>query len=116
MSLAAFNKTNTDWGIDTKELEFIEPEELEGEKKIALLGFWINKKSKYDPHPILIVKYGKDGNIALMDAPAHTTEQFEAIQKEPGAIELIKKGSETFHLEKFTSTKYQKDSYRVVLD
>lgn len=78
-----------------------------GDNVVKVDGLYINKKGKYNPHPIAI---NVDEGL-LIDLPEHMTEVVEDILKDAESISLIKKGAVGLRAKKYKDKKYNKTCY-----
>ena len=99
--------------IDITDFRFMSMEDVFknfGEKVIKVDGLYINTKSDYGDHPVVI---NKDAGL-LIDLPQHMTEVVEEILSDGESISLIKKGYVGLRAQKYISKKYKKTCYGVV--
>lgn len=72
-------------------------------------GIFINNKSKYGSHPVII-------NTALdmlVDLPKHMLDDVKKILEDPEDVELIKSGKVGFSIEEYKDKNYGKTCYGV---
>lgn len=106
--MGKFNKGGIDWGIDTKDLKYVELKEYEVGTVIKIKGLFINKKGNFDPHPVAIIEN------ALLDIPAHMHDTVVDILKDPDAIEAIKAGKVGVKVRSYDADKFGKKDCRSV--
>lgn len=105
-----YNKGNIIFDIDITDFNFIKLETLYSEydgNVIKVDGLYINKKGKYNPHPVAI---NVDDGL-LIDLPEHMTKVVEDILKDAESISLIKKGVVGLRAKKYRDKKYNKNCY-----
>lgn len=105
-----YNKGNVIFDIDITDFNFIKLETVYkkfGDNVIKVDGLYINKKGRYNPHPVAINIEEK----MLIDLPEHMTETVEEILKDSESISLIKKGCVGLRAQKYTDKKYKKTCY-----
>lgn len=108
------NKGGVDWGIESIDnFRFMKLEEAfkaNGEKYIYILnGFYINKKSSFGEHGVLIDSVHE----FLIDAPAHMNEELKNTLKDEIDIADIKAGKVGFKIRTYEDDKYKKLCYAV---
>ena len=102
-----YNKFNALFDIDIKDFEFMEGHEFiakYGDNVVKIDGLYINKKGKYDDHPIAIIADEK----ALLDLPSHMTDIVNEILQDAESINLIKKGLVGVKAHEYVDKKYHK--------
>ena len=105
-----YNKGNIIFDIDITDFNFMKLETMYteyGDNVIKVDGLYINKKGKYNPHPVAI---NVDDGL-LIDLPEHMTEVVEDILKDAESISLIKKGVVGLRAKKYKDKKYKKTCY-----
>lgn len=103
------NKGSVDWGIDTKELNYIKLAEFPvNDDVIPVKGVFINSKGNFDPHPVAII------DSALVDLPAHMTESVKTILETPEMVEAIKAGKCGFKVRSYEASKFGKKDCRSI--
>lgn len=107
------NKGGVIFDIDIKDFKFHTLKELyetDGGKTIfGVDGLYVNSKSKYGDHPVII-------NITdnmLVDLPQHMTEEVKEILKSSEDIEAIKSGKVGFHIETYKDKKFGRECYGI---
>lgn len=108
------NKGGIDWGIDSIEsFRFMKPEEAfkanGADYAYCLNGMYINKKSNYGEHGVLI----DCAHELLIDAPAHLNEEIKNILKDVEDVADIKAGKVGFQIYTYTDDKYKKECYGI---
>jgi len=105
-----YNKGNFIFDIDITDYNFIKLDEIFsqfGKTPVKVDGLYINKKGKFNPHPVAI---NIDDGL-LIDLPEHMTETVEEILKDSESINLIKKGCVGLRAQKYVDKKYNKTCY-----
>lgn len=105
-----YNKGNIIFDIDITDFNFMKLETMyaeRGDNVVKVDGLYINKKGKYNPHPVAI---NVDDGL-LIDLPEHMTEVVEEILKDAESISLIKKGVVGLRAKKYKDKKYNKTCY-----
>lgn len=105
-----YNKGNIIFDIDITDFSFRKLSDIYtnyGKNVIKVDGLYINKKGKFNPHPVAINVEEK----TLIDLPEHMTETVEEILKDSESISLIKKGCVGLRAQKYTDKKYKKTCY-----
>jgi hypothetical protein len=105
-----YNKGNVIFDIDITNFHFFKLEDIYasyGKGEVKVDGLYINKKSKFDPHPVAINVEEK----MLIDLPEHMTETVEEILKDGESISLIKRGCVGLRATKYIDKKYKKTCY-----
>ena len=105
-----YNNGNIIFDIDITDFNFIKLETIYtefGDNVVKVDGLYINKKGKYNPHPVAI---NVDDGL-LIDLPEHMTEVVEDILKDAESISLIKKGVVGLRAKKYKDKKYNKTCY-----
>lgn len=102
-----YNKGNVVFDIDIKDFPFINGAEfLEryGCADVKIDGLYINKKGKFEPHPVAIICEKR----ILVDMPSHMTETVTDILNDAESIDLIKKGRVGITASEYTDKKFGK--------
>ena len=102
-----YNKFNTIFDIDIKDFEFMDGYDFIakfGDNVVRIDGLYINKKAKYDYHPIAIIADKK----ILLDLPSHMTDTVNKILQDSESIDLIKKGLVGLKAHEYVDKKYHK--------
>lgn len=105
-----YNKGNIIFDIDITDFSFMKLSDIYtsyGKNVVQVDGLYINKKGKFNPHPVAI-------NVEeemLIDLPEHMTETVEEILKDGESISLIKRGCVGLHVTQYTDKKYKKTCY-----
>lgn len=105
-----YNKGNIIFDIDITNFIFTKLSDIYtsyGKNVIKVDGLYINKKGKFDPHPVAINIEEK----MLIDLPEHMTETVEDILKDGESISLIKRGCVGLRATKYKDKKYKKTCY-----
>lgn len=105
-----YNNGNIIFDIDISDFSFSKLSDIYtsyGKNVIKVNGLYINKKSKFSPHPVAINVEEK----MLIDLPEHMTETVEEILKDSESISLIKRGCVGLRAQKYTDKKYKKTCY-----
>lgn len=107
-----YNKGARGFNIETKNFEFATLGELfaiDADKVYKVDGLYINKKGRYDPHPVAIVSDLE----RLVDFPSHMTGTVDDVLKDAESIDLIKKGHVGFKIRQYRDEQYCKMCYTV---
>ena len=94
-----FNELNSNsrkWKVDGKDFPFKKLKEIGEGNSFTILGLYINKKAKFDAHPVAI------SSDVKVDLPSHLTEKVEKILASDemcDAIEAGKCGAEVYKYE-----------------
>lgn len=105
-----YNKGNVIFDIDITDFSFMKLSDVYtgyGKNVIQVDGLYINKKGKFNPHPVAINVEEK----MLIDLPEHMTETVKEILKDGESISLIKRGCVGLRATKYTDKKYKKTCY-----
>ena len=105
-----YNKGNIIFDIDITDFNFMKLSDIYtsyGKNVIKVDGLYINKKGKFNPHPVAINVEEK----MLIDLPEHMTEVVEEILKDGESISLIKKGYVGLRATRYADKKYKKTCY-----
>lgn len=105
-----YNKGNIIFDIDITDFSFTKLSDIYtsyGKNVIKVDGLYINKKSKFDPHPVAINVEEK----MLIDLPEYMTETVKEILKDSESISLVKRGHVGLRTTKYTDKKYKKTCY-----
>ena len=105
-----YNKGNIIFDIDITDFSFMKLSDIYtsyGKNVIKVDGLYINKKGKFDPHPVAINIEEK----MLIDLPEHMTETVEEILKDGESISLIIRGCVGLRATKYIDKKYKKICY-----
>lgn len=107
MSFASKRAKGSKFDINTEGFEYKSLDELVKENGIntqyKILGFYINKKSRYGDAPVAIC----EGFFA--NFPNHMLEEVKEILQDPEDIADIKAGKVGFTIEEYTSKTYGTD-------
>ena len=105
------NKGAIDWKIDTKDFKFVSRKEAyedAGEEAVyTLRGLYINRKGRYDDHPVAIT------NDCFIDFPDYMTEEVIEILNDKEDIEDIIAGKVGFSISQFTDKKFNRTCYGI---
>ena len=102
-----YNKVNTIFDIDIKDFAFMDGYDFiakYGDNVVKIDGLYINKKGKYNDHPIAIMV---NENV-LLDLPSHMTDTVNEILQDSEFIDLIKKGLVGLKAHEYVAEKYNK--------
>lgn len=102
-----YNKGNVIFDIDIKDYEFIDGYKFikkHGSNVVKIDGLYINKKGRYNDHPVAIIKSEK----TLLDLPSHMTDTVKDILKDSESIDLIKKGLVGVKAHEYVDSKHHK--------
>ena len=100
-----FNKV--DWGINTKEFEFVKCSDQKLDKKIPIYGFFITPDSGYGEGAIVILK------DTLLAIPQRYVEQIKDMLNDKEIVEAVKAGNCGIVITEFESKKFKKTGYDV---
>ena len=110
------NKGGVIFEIDIKDFKFVTLKELYEESKGSTIygvdGLYVNSKSKYGDHPVII----NTSSGILVDLPQHMTEEVKEILKSTEDIEAIKAGKVGFHVETYTDKKFGRECFGIKWD
>ena len=108
-----YNKGGVTFEIDIKDFDFKTLEELfkrdNGKTVFPVDGLYINKKSEYKDHPVVISIRDR----ILVDLPSFMTEDALNILQDQEVIDAIKAGKVGFQIETYYQKKYKKDCYGI---
>ena len=102
-----YNKFNTIFDIDIKDFEFMDGYDFiakYGDNVVKIDGLYINKKGKYDDHPVAIIAAEK----ILLDLPSHMADVVKEVLQDSESIDLIKKGLVGLKAHEYVDKKYHK--------
>lgn len=80
------NNNGRKWKVDGKDFPFKKLKEIGEGNGFTILGLYINKKGKYDAHPVAI------SSDVKVDLPSHLTEKIEKILASDEMCEAIEAG------------------------
>ena len=80
------NNNGRKWKVDGKDFPFKKLKEIGEGNSFTILGIYINKKGKYDAHPVAI------SSDVKVDLPSHLTEKVEKILASDEMCEAIEAG------------------------
>ncbi len=80
------NNNGRKWKVDGKDFPFKKLREIGDGNSFTILGLYINKKGKYDAHPVAI------SSDVKVDLPSHLTEKIEKILASDEMCEAIEAG------------------------
>lgn len=118
-SFASSFNTKKLFNVDTSDYEYKKLEELWNEnseiiedeevcnKVFPVLALYLNKKSMYDPQPVVAT------DECYVNLPAGMFDSALEILSDPRAIQAINSGKVGFQIEKYFQKRYQKDCYSV---
>ena len=108
-----YNKGGVTFDIDIKDFSFVTLETLykrdNGKTVFPVDGIYINKKSFFGDHPVIISIKEK----MLIDFPHHITEDAKEILQDPEVIEAIKAGKVGFTVQEYFQKTYKKTCYGI---
>ena len=102
-----YNKFNTLFDNDIKDFEFMDGNEFiakYGDNVVKIDGLYINKKGKYNDHPVAIIADEK----ILLDLPSHMTDTVNKVLQDSESIDLIKKGLVGLKAHEYVDKTYNK--------
>ena len=102
-----YNMCNTIFDIDIKDFEFMDGYTfiaMFGGNAVKIDGLYINKKGRYNDHPVAIIADKK----ILLDLPSHMTDTVNEVLKDAESIDLIKKGLVGLKAHEYVDKKYNK--------
>lgn len=109
--LSKFNtKKSVDWGVNTEGYVFKKASDLKLETKYSVKGLYISSDNGFGEGAVIIT----DG--FMVNCPQRMVETFKKILNDPEAVEEIKAGKETFHVETYYNKKQKKDLFDIVFD
>lgn len=100
-------KGRIDWGVDTRDMEFMKCAEMPLETPLKLHGVFITPDNGYGRGAVAILDY------SLMNMPQRYVEVVETILSDDEMVQEIKDGKVSIVISKFTSKKYKKVGYDV---
>ena len=118
-SFASSFNTKKLFNVDTSDYEYKKLEELWNEnseiieddevcnKVFPVLGLYLNKKSKFEPQPVVAT------DECYVNLPASMFDSAIDILSDPRAIQAINSGKVGFQIEKYFQKRYQKDCYSI---
>ena len=117
MARVSFSKRfNTEklFNIDTTDFEYHSLEELteqpgdEPEDRVYVVrGIYINKKSLYDPSPVIAL------DDCYVNLPAHLLDVCQEMMSDRSAVNAINEGQCGFRVTKYHQKRFNKDCYSV---
>ena len=119
-SFASSFNTKRLFDIDTSDFEYKKLEELWNEnsdivgeeevctKVFPVCGLYLNRKSMYDPQPVVAT------DECYVNLPANMFDSALEILSDPRAIRAINDGKVGFQIEKYYQKRYQKYCYSVI--
>ena len=117
MARVSFSKRfNTEklFNIDTADFEYHSLEELteqpgdEPEDRVYVVrGIYINKKSLYDPSPVIAL------DDCYVNFPAHLLDVCQEMMSDRSAVDAINEGHCGFRVTKYHQKRFNKDCYSV---
>ena len=102
-----YNKFNKIFDIDIKDFEFMDGYEFiakYGHNIVKIDGLYINKKGRYDDHPVAIIADEK----ILLDLPSNMTDTVNEALTDSEFIDLVKKGVVGLQAHEYMNNKYNK--------
>ena len=100
-------KGRIDWGIDTKDMDFIKCEEMPQKTALKVYGFFTTPDIGYGRGAVAILY------DVLLNLPQRYVEKVDTILSDDEMIEEIKKGKVAIEISTFISKKYKKIGYDV---
>ena len=119
-SFASSFNTKRLFDIDTSDFEYKKLEELWNEnseivaeeevctKVFPVCGLYLNKKSMYDPQPVVAT------DECYVNLPANMFDSALEILSDPRAITAINHGKVGFQIDKYYQKRYEKYCYSVI--
>ena len=119
-SFASSFNTKRLFDIDTSDFEYKKLEELWNEnseivaeeevctKVFPVCGLYLNKKSMYDPQPVVAT------DECYVNLPANMFDSALEILSDPRAITAINNGKVGFQIDKYYQKRYEKYCYSVI--
>ena len=119
-SFASSFNTKRLFDIDTSDFEYKKLEELWNEnsdivaeeevctKVFPVCGLYLNKKSMYDPQPVVAT------DECYVNLPANMFDSALEILSDPRAIKAINDGKVGFQIDKYYQKRYEKYCYSVI--
>lgn len=119
-SFASSFNTKRLFDIDTSDFEYKKLEELWNEnseiveeeedctKVFPVCGLYLNRKSMYDPQPVVAT------DECYVNLPANMFDSALEILSDPRAIKAINDGKVGFQIEKYYQKRYEKYCYSVI--
>ena len=119
-SFASSFNTKRLFDIDTSDFEYKKLEELWNEnsdivgeeevctKVFPVCGLYLNKKSMYDPQPVVAT------DECYVNLPANMFDSALEILSDPRAINAINAGKVGFQIDKYYQKRYEKYCYSVI--
>lgn len=109
--LSKYNsKRSVDWGVDTTGYVFKKAADLKKDIKYPVRGLYISSDNGFGEGAVIIT----DG--FMVNCPQRMVETFKKILDDAEAVEDIKAGKETFHVETYYNKKQKKDLFDIVFD
>ncbi|MBO7734697.1 MAG: hypothetical protein J6S67_19210 [Methanobrevibacter sp.] len=109
--LSKFNsQKSVDWGVNTEGYVFKKASDLKLETKYSVKGLYISADNGFGEGAVIIT----DG--FMVNCPQRMVEKFKQIMGDPEAVESIKAGKETFHVETYYNKRQKKDLFDIVFD
>ena len=118
-SFASSFNTKKLFNVDTSDYEYKKLEELWNEnseiiedeevcnKVFPVLALYLNKKSMFEPQPVVAT------DECYVNLPASMFDSALEILSDPRAIQAINSGKVGFQIEKYFQKRYQKDCYSI---
>lgn len=100
-------KGRIDWGVDTRDMEFMKCADMPKEVPLKLHGVFITADNGYGRGAVAILDY------SLMNMPQRYVESVETILSDDEMVQEIKDGKVAIEISEFTSKKYKKVGYNV---
>ena len=104
------SQKSVDWGVNTEGYVFKKASDLKLETKYSVKGLYISADNGFGEGAVIIT----DG--FMVNCPQRMVEKFKQIMGDPEAVESIKAGKETFHVETYYNKRQKKDLFDIVFD
>ena len=109
--LSKFNsKKSVDWGVNTEGYVFKKASDLKLDTHYSVKGLYISADNGFGEGAVIIT----DG--FMVNCPQRMVETFKKILDDAEAVEQIKAGKETFHVETYFNKKQKKELFDIVFD
>ena len=109
--LSKFNsQKSVDWGVNTEGYVFKKAADLKLETHYSVKGLYISADNGFGEGAVIIT----DG--FMVNCPQRMVDKFKQIMGDPEAVESIKAGKETFHVETYYNKRQKKDLFDIVFD
>lgn len=109
--LSKFNsKKSVDWGVNTEGYVFKKTSELKLNTSYAFKGCYVSADNGFGEGAVIIT----DG--FFVNCPQRMVKTIKEILDDAEAVEEIKAGKETFHVETYFNKKQKKELFDIVFD